>query len=99
MDARRTTDNSVFKSHASCTQEKAPYYPEITGWTHQPSIPSLKAAALSKSGCCLGHGQLGCGIAAVPMHLLWSSTQIPAQINSPVTLSFVNKLLSTCSEI
>ncbi|RMC02335.1 hypothetical protein DUI87_21503 [Hirundo rustica rustica] len=94
MDARMTTDDSVLTSHASCTQDKAPYYPELTVWTHQPGVPSLKAAALSKSGGCLGHGQLGRDVEWLLCTYICfgAAPKVPAQINSPVTLFFVNKL-------
>lgn len=82
-------------------QWKVSCYPEIPGCTHQPSIPSLKAAVLSQSGGCLGQGQLGRDVEWLlcPYTCFGAAPKAPAQINSPVTPSFVNRLLSTCSEI
>lgn len=103
MDGRRTTDNSVLKSHPSCflhpgeQQSINPLLPRITGWTHQPSTPSLEAAALSKSGGCPGQGQLGRDVEQLlcPHICFGAAPKVPAQIGHP---SFVNRLLSTCSE-
>lgn len=63
MDARRTTDNSVLKSHASCFLHPGEQHSKKPPTTQKSlaglTIPSLKAAALSESGGCHGHGQLG----------------------------------------
>lgn len=71
------SSNPRLPAPSRAAEKKAPYSPEITGGTHQPSVPSLNAAALSDSGGCLGHGWMGRDVqtAAVWIQLLWSSTQ------------------------
>lgn len=77
--------NTRLPAPSRAAQKKPPCYPGITGGTHRPSIPSLNAAALSKSGGCLGHGQSRRVVetAAVPTELLWSGTQNPSPAQHP----------------
>lgn len=74
------SSNPRLPAPSRAAQKKAPCYPEITGGTHQPGIPSLTAAALAESGGCLGHGRMGRDVetAAVPIQVLWSGTQNPS---------------------
>lgn len=105
MDGRKTTDNSVLKSHLSSflhpgeQQSINPLLPRITGWTHQPSTPSLEAAACLKVVAALGRDSWGGMWNSYCAHTSALEQHPKSQLRStPRSPLLCKQALSTCSE-